>query len=209
MFSEIFFFELKYRLKRPATYIYFILLFAFGFLFMNIMGGAFKGITATTGSKVFANSPGSLAGAISALSFFGILIISAIIGNAIYRDFEHRTHALFYTTPIKKWQYLGARFLGSYLITVLVFTGIALGLMAAAEIPWPWLSPEKFGPFNFMAYLQPYILIVWPNMFFAGAIFFSLATLTRNVLSTYIGSILFLVLYGVSQTLTKDLDNKF
>ncbi|HSI91508.1 MAG TPA: M1 family aminopeptidase, partial [Adhaeribacter sp.] len=64
-------------------------------------------------------------------------------------------------------------------------------------------------PFNIMAYVQPYLLIVLPNMLFMGAIFFTLATLTRNVLSTYIGSILFLVLYGISRTLTRDLDNQF
>ena len=105
MFSEIFLFELKYRLRRPATYIYFALLFFIGFLFMNIMGGAFQNVTASAGGKVFVNSPKALAGVISAISYFGVLIISAIMGNAIYRDFEHRTHALFYTTPIKKWEY--------------------------------------------------------------------------------------------------------
>ncbi|MFC5269235.1 ABC transporter permease/M1 family aminopeptidase [Adhaeribacter terreus] len=208
MFSEIFLFELKYRLRRPATYIYFALLFAIGFLFMNIMGGAFQNVTASAGGKVFVNSPAALAGVISGISYFGVLIISAIMGNAIYRDFEHRTHALFYTTPINKWEYLGARFLGSFLITMLVFSGIALGLMFG-ELPWPWLQAEKFGPFNIMAYVQPYLLIIWPNMLFIGAIFFTLATLTRNVLSTYIGSILFLVLYGVSKSLTSDLDNEF
>lgn len=208
MFSEIFLFELKYRLRRPATYIYFALLFCIGFLFMNIAGGAFSGATASAGSKVFINAPAPLASIITIISYFGVLIISAIMGNAIYRDFEHRTHALFYTTPIKKWEYLGARFLGSFLITMLVFLGIALGLMFG-ELPWPWLEADKFGPFNLMAYVQPYLLFVWPNMLFIGAIFFTLATLTRNVLSTYIGSILFLVLYGVSKSLTQDLDNEF
>ncbi len=208
MFLEIFSFELKYRLRRPATYIYFALLFLLGFLFINIMGGAFKGASVTTGSKVLVNSPASLAPVILAISFVAVLIISAIMGNAVYRDFEHRTHALLYTTPIKKWEYLGGRFAGSLVITMLVLLGIGLGLMLG-ELPLPWLEQEKFGPFNFMAYLQPYLLIVWPNMLFIGAIFFTLATLTRSVLSTYIGSIIFLVLYSISQNFTQDLDNQF
>jgi len=87
MFSEIFLFELKYRMRRPATYIYFALLFAIGFLFMNIAGGAFNNVTASAGSKVFVNSPSALAGIIAGISYFGVLIISAIMGNAIYRDF--------------------------------------------------------------------------------------------------------------------------
>src|SRR5699024_1618435 len=96
----------------------------------------------------------------------------------------------------------------SFLVTMLVLMGIGLGLMAG-ELPWPWLQPEKFGPFNIMAYVQPYLLFVWPNLLFIGAIFFALATLTRNILSTYIGSIMFLVLYVISQNLTQDLDNQF
>lgn len=209
MFSEIFRFELKYRLKRPATYIYFTLLFLMGFLFMNIMGGAFKNVVATTGSKVLVNSPYALNSIITQLSFFAVMIVSALMGNAVYRDFEHRTHALFYTTPITKLQYLGGRFLGAFVITLFVFSGIALGLMLGDLIRWPWLIAERFGAFSIMAYLQPYFLIVVPNLLFMGAIFFTLATLTRSVLSTYIGSVLFLVLYGVSRTLTRDLDNQF
>ena len=43
MFSEIFRFELKYRLRRPATYIYFGLLFSIGFpVHEHHAGGAFK-----------------------------------------------------------------------------------------------------------------------------------------------------------------------
>ena len=53
MFSEIFLFELKYRLRRPATYIYFGLLFLLGFLFMNIMGGAFEGASVLPGQQSF------------------------------------------------------------------------------------------------------------------------------------------------------------
>ena len=60
-----------------------------------------------------------------------------------------------------------------------------------------------------MAYVQPYLLVVWPNYLFIGAIFFTLATLTRNILSTYIGSIIFLVLYVISQNSYQDLDNEF
>ncbi|KAA9340969.1 ABC transporter permease/M1 family aminopeptidase [Adhaeribacter soli] len=208
MFSEIFRFEIKYRLKRPATYIYFALLFLMGFLVINTMGGAFSSATAVMSNKVKVNAPATLSNIMLYLSFPGVLIISALMGNAVYRDFEHRTHSLLFTTPIKKWEYLGGRFLGSLVITLLVLSGIGLGLMAG-EIPWPWLQPEKFGPFNFMAYLQPYLLFIWPNILFLGAIFFTLATLTRSVLSTYIGSIIFLVLYSISQSFARDLDNQF
>jgi len=41
-----------------------------------------------------------------------------------------------------------------------------------------------------------------------GAIFFSVGSLTRNLFSIYVQGILFLILWVIAQTLTKDLDNQ-
>ncbi|MDX5346916.1 MAG: hypothetical protein LPK19_06695, partial [Hymenobacteraceae bacterium] len=210
MFKEIFLFELKYRLKRPATYIYFGVMFLMAFLAMLGVGGAFGAnvvIGSAIGGKVYANSPFQINWIITALSWFGVLVTCAMMGTPIFRDFDHKTHSLYYTTPISKFGYLGGRFFGSLLITTLVFLGIALGAMVASFMPW--MLEDKVGPFNLMAYIQPYLLIVIPNLFLTGAIFFTLATLTRSALAIYVGGVLFLVLYGVSRSLTKDLDNEF
>lgn len=208
MFTEIFLFELKYRLKRPATWIYFGIFFALSFLAINVMGGLLTDIIQVSGAggKVNANSPYNLNGLIQGLSLYGILIVSAIVGNPTYRDFEHDTHALFYTKPITKFGYLGGRFFGSIAIAILVLCSIGLGIFIGSLMPY--LDREKFGAINLMAYIQPYLIFIIPNTIFAGAIFFTLSTLTRKILPVYIGSVVFLVLYGVSSTLTRDLDNK-
>jgi len=208
MFKEIFLFEIKYRIKRPATWIYFGIFFALSFLAINVMGGLLTDIVQVSGAggKVNANSPYNLNGLIQGMGLYGILIISAIVGNPVFRDFEHDTHALFYTKPITKLGYLGGRFFGSVTIAILVLTSIALGIFIGSLMPY--LDREKFGAFNLIAYVQPYLLFIIPNTIFAGAIFFTLATLTRKILSVYIGSVLFLVLYGVASTLTRDLDNE-
>ncbi|WP_439880349.1 M1 family aminopeptidase [Pontibacter sp. MBLB2868] len=209
MFKEIFLFELKYRLKRPATYIYFGLLFLMAFLAMLGLAGAFGGniiIGDASGGKVYANSPYQINWIVTLLSWFGVLITSAMMGTPIFRDFEHKTHSLYYTTPISKAGYLFGRFFGSFLITLFVFLGVALGAWAATIMPW--VEPDKIGPFNLMWYLQPYLTIIIPNLILTGAIFFTLATLTRSALSIYVGGVIFLVLYGVSSSLTGDLDNE-
>mgnify|MGYP005749831589 CR=1 FL=1 len=209
MFKEIFLFELKYRLKRPATYIYFGLLFAMAFLAMLALGGAFGGgviIGDASGGKVNANSPYQINWIVTLLSWFGVLITSAMMGTPIFRDFEHKTHSLYYTTPITKAGYLFGRFFGSFLITLFVFLGVAVGAWAATVMPW--VEPDKIGPFNLMWYLQPYLTIIIPNLILTGAIFFTLATLTRSALSIYVGGVIFLVLYGISSSLTGDLDNE-
>ncbi|QCR23527.1 M1 family aminopeptidase [Pontibacter sp. SGAir0037] len=209
MFSEIFLFELKYRMKRPATYIYFMLLFLMAFLAMIALGGAFGGgviIGDASGGKVFANSPYQINWIITLLSWFGVLITCSMMGTPIFRDFEHKTHSLYYTSLITKAGYIFGRFTGSFLVTLFVFLGVAAGAMFASIMPW--MEPEKLGPFNLMWYIQPYLTIVIPNLLLTGAIFFTFATLTRSALSIYVGGVLFLVLYGVSSALTGDLDNE-
>ena len=209
MFKEIFLFELKYRLKRPTTYIYFGFLFLMAFLTMLALGGAFGEsfvLGDPSGGKVLANSPYQINWIISLLSWYGVLITCSMMGTPIFRDFEYKTHSLYYTSPISKAGYLFGRFSGSFLITLLVFLGLAAGALLATIMPW--MEGENLGPLNIMWYLQPYLLIVIPNLFFTGTVFFTLATLSRSGLSIYLGGVIFLVLYGIASGLTSDLDNE-
>ncbi|GAA4371525.1 ABC transporter permease/M1 family aminopeptidase [Hymenobacter koreensis] len=207
MFFEIFLFELRYRLKRPATYIYFFLMALMAGLFMLAVGGVFGAgvIIGGGGGKVLANSPYQINTILTVLSLFGVFITSSMMGTPVYRDFEHRTHSLYYTAPISKAGYLGGRFLGSFLITALVFLGGALGAWLATY--WPTMLADKLGPNSLMAYLQPYFTHVLPNLFLTGAIFFTAASLSRSALAIYLGGVLFLVLYSIAGSLQQDLDN--
>ncbi len=212
MFLPILFFELKYRLRRPATWIYFSLLFLMAFLLVTAAGGGFgAGVNlglGGDGQTVKINSPFSLTIVTAILSVFGVIIASSLMGNAVYRDVEYRAHPLFYTTAISKLGYLGGRFAGSYLVAVLAFSGIGLGAAAAGVMPW--VEADRFlahAPAG--AYLWPYLVIVLPNLLFTGAVFFTLATLTRNILSTYLGSVLLLVVYLVATSYLQELKNEY
>ena len=211
MFFPILLFELKYRLRRPATWIYFFLLFLMAFLLVTAAGGGFgtgvKVALGGDGQTVKINAPFSLNIITAVLSVFGVIIASSLMGNPVYRDFEYRTHALFYTTPISKFGYLGGRFFGSYLISILVFSGIGLGAAVAGIMPF--VQADRFlavAPAG--TYVWPYLVLVLPNLLFSGAIFFTGATLSRNILSTYIGSVLLLVVYLVATSYLQDLKNE-
>jgi len=67
MFKEIFLFEVKYRLSRPATWAYFGILLVFG-LIVAIGGNG------PASEKVFVNSPVAIATMLSTISIFGIMI---------------------------------------------------------------------------------------------------------------------------------------
>jgi hypothetical protein len=208
MFLEIFLFELRYRLKRPATYIYFGLLALMGALFMLAVAGAF-GVNVTvggSGGKMLANSAYQINTVLTVVSLFGVFITSAMMGTPVFRDFDHRTHSLYYTAPITKAGYLGGRFLGSFVVTIGIFLGAALGVWLATF--WPTIEATRLGPNRLGAYLMPYLQFVIPNVLLTGAIFFTAATLTRSALAIYLGGVLFLVLYTVSGSLQQDMDSE-
>ncbi|MGP8214923.1 MAG: M1 family aminopeptidase [Bacteroidia bacterium] len=209
MFFEIFWFEIKYRLKTPATYIYFGMFFVFAFLTALIAGGTFESASISFGGgggKVLIDSPYSVALYTYLLDYLGIIIVAAMVAGPVYRDFEYNTHSLFFTKPITKWEYLGARFLGSCTMALLVLGGIACGLIVGTKMPF--IDADKVGAFHLVNYLYPYFLFVIPNLLFIGMIFFMLATLTRNMLPVYVGSVTLLILLSIANQIIKNLNNE-
>jgi len=203
MFKEIFLFELKYRLKRPATWAYFGILFIFG-LFVSI-GGNVPG-----SEKAFVNSPTSIASMLLTISLFGIMLASAVMGVPVYRDIEHKTQNYYFSFPITEKGYILGRFLGSMVTLLFISLGLPLALIIGFAIgPYAGFEEaERFTSFNAWHYIQPIFSYYWTNFFFAGAIFFSLVSLTRKVMLAYAGGAILFILYLVTITLAQDIDNK-
>ena len=72
----------------------------------------------------------------------------------------------------------------------------------------PFVLRSQFGPNRLAAYLQPYLLIVLPNLLIAGALFFSLAALIRKILPVYVTSVVLLVGYLIASSMTAKLEWK-
>src|SRR6266542_2402870 len=207
MFAAIARFELQSRLRRASTWVYFGVLFALAFLFMNAAGGAFPGATVTFGTrgKALVNGPLALDAFTTLLGQLGLIVGGAIVGRAVYQDFEHDSHALFFTKPISKAAYLGGRFAGALVVVLGIYLSIGLGLWLGSRMPW--LDQTRLGPTRFAAYAMPYLTSVIPNLPFSGAIFFAVASLARRILPIYVVSIVFVVGYLASQQLLADVDN--
>jgi ABC-2 type transport system permease protein len=203
MFKEIFLFEIKYRLKRPATWAYFGILLIFGLIFS--IGG-----NGPASEKVFVNSPVAIATMLSVISIFGIMLSSAIMGVPVYRDIEHKTENYYFTYPISEKGYLLGRFLGSMSVLFTVSLGLHIGLIIGFLIgPFAgYIEADRFTDFNLWYYIQPTITIYWTNFFFAGCIFFALVSLTKKVMLAYAGGAILFITYLITQTLTQDIENK-
>ncbi|EMR01177.1 ABC transporter permease/M1 family aminopeptidase [Cesiribacter andamanensis] len=195
-------FELAYRLKRPATYIYFFIFFLLSFLAITtdavIIGGS--------SGKVFLNSPYVVGTFVTILSIFAVFVVSAVMGVPVYRDLEHKTATFFFTLPFNRNSYLAGRFFGSFVVLFAIMLSIAAGILLGSVMPW--LDAEKVGPTVWMAYVNSYFYIMLPNLLFASGIFFSLVALTRRIVAAYTGSAVLFVCYLMSTVLMQDIENQ-
>jgi hypothetical protein len=196
--GAILLFELRQRLRRISTYVYFLVLFGFGLFFVMISGGAFSSASVDfgTGGKVLLNSPFALIAIVGYTSFFGVIITAALAGQATYQDIDNNCGAFFYTAPITKMDYLGGRFLGALAVQLLIFPGLPLGAWVGMHLPV--IDQARLGPDRFIAYVQPLLLLVIPNLLITTAIFFAVATFTRKMLPVYVSSVILLVGYLVA-----------
>ena len=113
MLREIFFFEIKYRLKKPGVYIYFLVCFAFAFT-------AFANGALPLFENEYINSPASITYYMSVISMAFMLASSAIMGVPLYRDIEYNTREYYLSYPITKAGYFWGRFLGSFFFVFLL-----------------------------------------------------------------------------------------
>ncbi|HYR29411.1 MAG TPA: hypothetical protein VEU30_13155, partial [Thermoanaerobaculia bacterium] len=197
-FSEIFRYELEYRLRSISTWVYAVALLLIGFYIVHI---------AVTGTNpVHVNSPQDVAEKTALLcGLFGILITAGLFSDAAIRDRTAGMDALLFTTRLRTAEYLRGRFLAALAINSILVFAIPIGLAIGTKMPY--LTRDAFGPNTFAAYLQPMLLFALPNVVLVGAILFTIAALTRNVIPVYLGAIAFFIGCLVAGGYSSDITN--
>jgi len=194
-FWNFFSFELRFRAKSISTYVYFAIWFAFAFL--SVASESFGPVGAGNG-KVLLN--GAYANSFNDIgtSLFGIIIIAAIFGTSILRDFQRDTYQLIFTKPISKFAYLGGRWTGSFVVTVFAFSGEVFGAFLGTFAPWA--DHARIAPNHFWAYLQPFLSITVVQIVFLGSLFFAVAALTRKIFIVYLQGVALFMVYIIGLT---------
>ncbi len=187
MFLDFFAFELKLRLKSISTYCYLSL-----WLVLTMIFTAAPDIFLGAG-KVLANGPFATQLYDFQFCFFGSIVMAAIFGTSILRDFQLDTYQIIFTKPISKFAYLGGRWAGSLLTTLFVFAGIPLGEMLGRFAPWA--DQTRLAPINLPMLAYHYALIIAPQVFFLGSLFFLVAALTRKVIVVYLQGVALMIVY--------------
>jgi ABC-type transport system involved in multi-copper enzyme maturation permease subunit len=199
---EIFRFELRYHLRSPLFWLSGLVMFLLAF-------GAVTSDAVTIGGSignVHRNAPFVIMQLLLVMSAIGIFVTTAFVAGAVLRDYDFQTHEIFFSTPMKKRDYLIGRFAGAWVAGVLIFVSVALAIMIGATMPW--LEAERIGPFTLWPYVFSFLVLVLPNVFLMSGIFFSVATMTRSMMYTYVSLIAFFVGYAVAGNLLADLENE-
>ncbi len=199
---EILKFELRYHLRQPLFYILFVIFFfmTFGAVTSDAVqiGGAL--------GNVNRNAPFVIMQLLLVMSTFGVLTTTAYVASAINRDFEFNTDSLFFSSPVKKSQYLFGRFTAAFIVSSLVYLGVVTAIMIGSFMPW--LDKERIAAFTLKPYAFSYFILILPNLFLFAAIFFAVAALTRSLMATYTSVAAFYVAYIVSRVSLRDLDSE-
>lgn len=203
MLWEFLRFELRSRLRQPTVWLFAAVfaLLSFGETTSDaiVVGGAAGGTAI--------DAPIVIIQVLAILSVIGVIVVTAFVATSVIRDFEQRTYAPFFTSPIRRHALLLGRFFGSLAMAWMVLAGAALGITIGVEMPW--LDPARLAGATWAGQSAAWGLavLVFPNLFVMGAVFFAVGTLTRRVLFSYVAVAGFFVVYVVSRGLIDGLDN--
>jgi len=185
---ELIRFELAYQARRPVNYLYFFALTFIAFLFSRL---GIKGI-AEVSVQVKENAPLIIHQLTALLNLPLLLIASAVMGTLVIRDFDKGISPLLFTSPINRRQYLAGRFVGGILVLIIISFGSLLGAMAGeffANKP-----AQEMLPFQPWVYLNAFITITLPNLFFVSGLYFAGGSLSKKATVVYTQGILLVMI---------------
>ena len=191
MFAKVFTFEFRHQVRQPVFWVVAVVFFLLTF-------GATTSDQIRIGdsANVHKNAPYAIAEVHLILTIFFMFVTTAFVANVIVRDHETGFGPIIRTTGVSKFDYLIGRFAGAFAAVALVFLATPLAIFVGSLAPW--LDPDVVGPFRLEPYLYAYGVLALPGLFLTAAAFFALATVTRSMMATYVGVVIFLVLWIIA-----------
>ncbi len=175
-------FELRYQLKNPVFWVAVAIFFLIGFGIT-----ASENVSLGTPGSVHENAPYAIAAALGILTLFYLFIVTAFVANAIVRDDSSGFAPIIRATPVSKFQIIIGRFIGGYVVALLGYMAVPLGMAIGSMMPW--VDPETIGPQSFALYGWNYFVFAVPNILLCCAVLFALATVLRSMMAAYIGAV--------------------
>ncbi|MCC6242510.1 MAG: hypothetical protein IT353_06690 [Gemmatimonadaceae bacterium] len=186
VWRAIVWFEVRYQMRVP---LFFLITGVLSVLL--VLAGADNDAS----GRLLANAPGVILEQLLKWMYVILFLVTANVASAATRDFERDTAALFVSKPVTQSVMLTARFVGALVVSALPYVIGTIALAVGALLPSE--DPARFGPFQLAPYIFGLGVLVLPTLVGLGAVFYALATWTRNTLTTFAGVIAF---FAVSAT---------
>lgn len=181
-------FEIRYQLKNPVFWVSVLI-----FLLIGFGLAASDNISIGAPRSVHANAPIAITFALAILANFYLFVITSFVANAVVRDDVTGFGPMIRATPVGRTRFLAGRFTGGLVIALIGYLAVPAGIALGSIMPW--VDPETVGPGGFAAYAWPFLTIAVPNIILSSALLFSLATITRSMLASYIGVLVLVMGY--------------
>jgi ABC-2 type transport system permease protein len=192
MFRKLIQFEWHYYSKSAIMYVTLAIFLFLGFFAAAVGNFSFPGM--------HRNSPYMITDVTGLLSLVAIFTTTLLVAQTFLRETDSRMDALVYTTPVTKWQYLGSRLAGAFMVNGFLYSAMTAGMMVGHAMPW--LLKEETGPFHLEYYLWALLVLGLPNILFLTMILAALAWISRNKLIIYIGGLLIVILYMIGSVIS-------
>jgi ABC-2 type transport system permease protein len=192
MSNHIFSNEVIYRLKRPLTWVFALMLL--------VQGATYSRSTYNliVNDGVWVNAAGIYYINISGVGFLLFVIVAIITGTVIYKDIEYRMAGLIYTRPVNEKQYFLKKFAAAFAINALLSLAYIAGIVLT---PWLGVSSNQItGPIPWGQTIQAFLLFMIPNLFLLTGISISLVVLFRNMAASYVGLFVVMILFLIAES---------
>ena len=186
MLARIAAFEIRFLLKNPLLWITAAVVFLMPFASLAGL------LELEEDMRVFRNSPYEVISKYRIISCLFMFATTVFVSNIVLRDDETDFGPILRSTGISKFDYLFGRFLGAFAVVALCLTLVTPAIWIGSSVAG---ADAGIGPNRLGDHLYAYFLIALPNVLITASIFFALATITRSMMGTYLGLIVFLGLY--------------
>ncbi|WP_290790903.1 M1 family aminopeptidase [Flavihumibacter sp. UBA7668] len=186
--TALFLFDIKRFFKRWSTYVLLILIVALGV----VIG---KDAHFTISESVYQNSPYQISYITALFSLSAILFSTIFTARYANIELDHNFQQIFFSTLIRKSQFVTARFASLLIISFLptiLFTGSFLfGHQLAA-------STLKNESVSLLYYIQPVLLFTFINTLFIIAVLSFAGWISKNKLIIYVSGLSLYMIYMVT-----------
>ncbi len=197
MFVNSLMFEWRYYLRQPSFYVTLMVFFLLPFLATTTDNVRIGG-----GGNVLYNGSYAITQTTLIMGIFALFLLVNFVAGTATRNHASNMGELVYTRPITPLAYHLGRFGGAYLVSLLVFAMVPVGILLGSWMPW--VDQERLGPTNLSFYVTTFVYFSVPSMLALGMIFYAVAQRLRSMMGAYLVAMGLFIFYVIGGVLTSD-----